>query len=218
VRCWRGGDEGSLLLGEDDRRAAAASGNELEDCSGKKSGSLAPNKGRGQSGPLPPDTALLGDYSRKEWGSHCCSGKRPACDAARDWRPGGRATAGRRSGPSCARRWRSRGMSLLLGEEGQKSISVHGSSVGDLRASAGVGDVGSRVLARVPNSRISGVLATPGTASQLHARWPRPSHTRWWSASSTCDGHARWRLRRPGIAVPPEFFCILSFCWKKIHV
>jgi hypothetical protein len=60
-------------------------------------------------------------------------------------------------------------MSLLLGEEGQKSISMHGSGVGYLPASAAVGDAGSHVLARASNNQIFGVLATPGTASQLHA-------------------------------------------------
>jgi hypothetical protein len=43
---------------------------------------------------------------------------------------------------------------LLLREEGWKSISVRGSGVGDLPVSAGVS--GSRVLARAPNSQISG--------------------------------------------------------------
>jgi hypothetical protein len=101
-------------------------------------------------------------------------------------------------------------MSLLLGEEGQKSISVRGSGVVDLLAFDGVGDAGSRVHARALNNQISGVLAMPGDgqpaaramatpwprpvmASQRHVQWPRPV-----MAPATTNRRSPWRPRDLG--------------------
>jgi hypothetical protein len=49
-------------------------------------------------------------------------------------------------------------VSLLLGEEGRKSISVRGSGVGDLPASDGVRDVGNRMHVQALNNQISGMF------------------------------------------------------------